>query len=750
MKESRHTMRLRSTRTRLLTAATIVASACSTAAQAQSEPDAVDEIVVTAEKRETRLLDVAAPISVISGERIAERGVSDFEGLVEQIPGVSITADYGGAASKVISIRGVGGSDDYRPNGSPSVALHVDNIYQSSNAFLIMPFFDVERVEVLKGPQGTLYGRNSTAGVINLITRSKSDELNGYVTGQYESFDRGRLEGAVGIPIAPGIGLRLAGLVDQGGGFQKGKGAGALAGVAPFRGAPAISDPGTRDGWGDRDLFAGRATLDAEFSADTHLVLKLFGSRDRGETQMPDSRGGVSNLGFVEPDNDPYTFYSDRYPNRSIDLWGVSASFSQKLGEAITLDLVGGYQAADRYVEGEGFGTPARIWDFNFADRIRQHSLEARLSHRDKGPIDWVIGGYYIKDKVDFRTDLISTDQLGSTLMSDYDQERESKAVFGQADLKLTSRITLSGGLRYTADTANFAGATTDTNPLGISIVRIALPSVPVVFDQDFDEDNLSVRATLSFRPTDNTNLWASFGKGYKAGGFDGSTIWSAVEALPFKSENVLAYEAGFKFSGAGGLFLNIDGFYYKFDDLQANTTTLIPGTTTPANVRTNVAEARVYGVDIAAGATLLRSGPHRLKLDGGLTLPASKILKFDSSNPAIVAVNLGNDLPASPKFSGNAQAAYSYVADAWTLTATVDARHKSSEFKRLNNTPGTEAPAYTLLNARLDLRLTQSGLGFFVYGRNLTDQIYYTDITATNRLSGSPRVFGAGANLQF
>ncbi|HUD28257.1 MAG TPA: TonB-dependent receptor, partial [Novosphingobium sp.] len=316
--------------------------------------------------------------------------------------------------------------------------------------------------------------------------------------------------------------------------------------------------------------------------------------------------------------------------------------------------------------------------------------------------------------------------------------------------LNLTSRLTLTGGLRYTADNASYKGATTDANPLGVSIAPIALPTIPVIFDNDFDEDNLSGRVTLAFRPTDTTNVWASFGKGYKAGGFDGSTIFSAPEALPFKSENVLAYEAGFKFAGRDGLFLNVDGFYYDFDNLQANTTTIVAGTATSANVRTNVAKARIYGVDIAAGATLVRSGPHRLTIDGGVTLLDSKILEFDSSNADIVAINLGNALPASPKFSGNAQVAYTFTADTWSVTGSVNARRKSSEFKRLNNALGAKVPAYTLLNARIDLKLTQTGLGFFAYARNLTDEVYYIDRTAGGRLSGSPRVFGGGATLQF
>lgn len=721
---------------------TVALMASSTAYAA--EDDSQNDIVVTAEKKESRLVDISAPISVLSGDRVAERTISSFEDLVEQLPGVSITSDFGGASSKVISIRGVGGSDDYRPNGNPSVAMHVDNIYQSSNAFLTMPFFDVERVEVLKGPQGTLYGRNSTAGVINLITRSQSDRINGYFTGQYESYGRVRMEGAFGAPIAEGIGFRVAGVVDQDGGFQTGKGAGYFGGTTRAAGAPPINDPGERKGWGDRDLFAGRATLDAEFSPESKLVVKLFGSSDRGESQMLDSVGGVSNSGWIEPDNDPYSFYSDRYPKRRMDVWGLSASFSQKLNDALALDVVGGYQTGKRYVEGDGTGSPARIFDYNFSDRVRQHSLEVRLSNRDGNLIDWVVGGYFIKDKVDFRTDLIATDLYRTTLVTDYHQERESKAAFGQVDINLSSRFILSGGLRYTADKATYAGSTTDANPLGLS--TYTAPNV--FFDNDFDADNVSGRVTLSYRPSTAANIWASVGKGYKAGGFDGSSIFSAAEALPFKSEDVLAYEGGFKFAGRRDLFLNVEAFYYDFDNLQANTTAQIGGQNT--NVRTNVAKARVFGLDIQAGATLIESGPHKLAIDGGATLLRSKILEFNSSNAALVAVNLGNDLPASPHLSANGQIAYSYTADSWSVKASLDARHKASEYKRLSNDPNTEVPSYTLLNGRIDLKLTDTGLGFFVYARNLTDKTYFVDRGTTLRLSGSPRIIGGGATIQF
>lgn len=736
---------------RYLFAAT-VSTLCCDSAWAQSVPkESSDEIVVTANKREQTLVNISAPIAVLSGDRIERHGVTSFDTLVDQLAGVSVTSDFGGSSSKSISIRGVGATDDYRPNGSSSVAMHVDNVYQASNVFLTVPFFDTDRVEVLKGPQGTLYGRNSTAGVINLITRSKSDLVNGYAQAEYGSYDRVRIEGAAGVPLSDTMGLRLAGVIDRGGGYQTAEGAGVLRGTTTFAGTPPIGDPGRRTGWGDNNLVAGRATLDFRPSSGTHLVAKLFGSRDRGEPVQIDTRGGVNNGGFVEPDNDPYTFYSDRRQHKRIDIWGVSATLNQHLADTVDLDIVGGFQDGDRFFEGDGTGSPKRIFDYNFSDRIRQHSLEVRVSRHDAGPVGWVAGAYYLRDRVNFLTDLLAADVVASNLRTDYRQKRTSKAVFGQVDWTIVPRVIVSGGLRYTGDDAHYDGRTSDLNPFGVSNARVIAPVLPVVFDNRFSDDNLSGRATLSYRPSERSNIYVSYGTGYKSGGFDGSSIFSTVEALPFRSEDVRSIEGGFKLTGAHGLFLNVDAFHYRFNDLQANTTQILAGQQTAANVRTNVAKARIYGVDVQFGATLVRVGPHRLSVDGGATFVDSRILDYRSSNPTLVAINLGNDLPAAPRFSGNGEVRYDYASDrGWTFGAAVDVRHKSSEFKRLDNNTGSLAPAYTLLNVRIDLTLADPAVTLFVYGRNLTDTTYFTDLTRTFRLAGMPRTFGGGARFSF
>ena len=728
-----------------IVAASALLAAMPVLALGEGNTMALEEIVVTAQKREQRLLDIPASVAVLSAEAVERKGVTDFEGLIEQIPGVSVTADFGGGASKVISIRGVGGTDDYRPNGSPSVSFHMDGIYQSSNVFLSMPFFDVERVEVLKGPQGTLYGRNSTAGVVNVITRGPGNGRDGYALVEGGSFGRKRGEFAMSLPLSGTAGVRLAAVIDKGGGYMQGLGAGPFAGRVTFAGTPPIPDPGPRDGFGDRDLTAARLTFNFGLGEDASVVIKAHASQDDGENIQADTEG-MPTFGFTEPDTNPYTFYSSRYPVRDVSLRGVSVHYDQRIVGDTKLTVLGGYQTASRSWQG-GLGVPRRYSDYDFKDDVDQRSLEIRLAGtfaEQRG--NWLVGGYAIRDKVGFVTLLNFTDLVATHVVSDYFQARRSSAAFSQVDWRFTDTLTLIAGLRYTSDNGEYRGSTLDLNPYGTSIASRAFPFLPVRFNEVGDDANTSGRLTLRYQPMQSLTFYGSFGTGYKAGGFDGSTIFSTPEAKPFKPETVKAYEAGVKYSGASGLYLSLDGFYYDFAQLQAFT--VIPPVA--ANVRTNVGKSEFQGFEFTLGIDLLRRDSHSVRFDVAGTWLRSKILQFEGT-PEQVAVNLGNELPAAPRFSGNATLAHEWRFGAnLMLATTIDVRNKSSEFKRLNNDLRSLVEGFSTVDLRIELRAPEKGWSTYVFGRNLTDETYFSDRNGGARLVAPPRTYGLGARYAF
>jgi iron complex outermembrane receptor protein len=728
----------------ILSASALLAAAPALAVGAD-DGEPLAEVVVTAQKREQKLLDVAASVAVLSAETVERKGVADFQGLIEQIPGMSVTADFGGGGSKVISIRGVGGTDDYRPNGSPSVGFHMDGIYQGSNVFLTMPFFDIERVEVLKGPQGTLYGRNSTAGVVNVITRGVGAARDGRVVVEGGSFGRVRGEFAASFPVSDTFGVRLAAMIDRGGGYMDGKGAGPVAGQVTFPRTPPVPDPGARSGFGDQDIKAARATFDIALGEDVKVVVKAYASQDDGENIQADSEG-TATFGFTEPDTDPRTFYSSRYPTRDIALRGIAVRYDQQIAGAATLTVLGGFQTADRAWAG-GLGVPRRISDYDFTDDVDQRSLELRLAgSMSDDRVEWVIGGYAIRDRVSFVTLLDFTDQIATKVVSDYFQSRESYAAFGQVDWRFTDTLTLSAGLRYTADEGRYRGSTIDLNPYGTSLGNLAFPALPVVFAEPSDDADTSGRLTLKYQPTASLSVYGSFGTGYKAGGFDGSTIFSLPEAKPFKPETVEAIEAGIKYAGASGLYASLDAFLYDFSELQAFT--VIPPVT--ANVRTNVGKSQFKGLEASFGIDLMRSESQALRFDISGTWLRSEIQEFEGS-PAQVAANLGNDLPAAPRFSGNATLAHEWrMGNGMTLATTLDARRKSSEFKRLNNNLRSQVEGFTTVDLRVELRTPEAGWSAYVFGRNITDETYFVDRNGGARLAAAPRTYGIGARYDF
>jgi len=717
-----------------------------------AEADLVDAVMVTAQKRSERIQDVPMAVTVLDGDDAARRGINSVAGLVDEVPGVSINYAFGGTNYGLISIRGIGGADDYKPNGNPSVALHVDGVYQTSNAYLGMPLFDLERVEILKGPQGTLYGRNTTAGVINAITKGPGKVVEGGARVEVGNYDYKTAEAAIGGPVSDRVGVRLAVMTEQGGGFMNGAGAGDLAGYRLSVGGvvqnqmPAIVDPGKRKGFGDKDLFAARGTVTMAFDEATNLTVKLFGSRDRGDTRQYDriSAAQDSNIANAGENSDPYEFYSSEYPTQKIDIYGVSAMLERELADNLNLTVIGNAQGTKRSVQGNGDGSPYPASRFDADEKLSQTSLEMRLSDDTGGAVDWIVGAFYVSDDIDF--DTTWTSYTARTIYDNlHKQGRDSFALFGQIDYNLTDKLQISGGLRYTRDKATFSGRNDDKNPWGISTFTTTFATTnPFIWDRDFKDDNVSGRVTAKYSFTPDLNVFVSGGTGYRGGGFDGTSIFTQAETLPFDSETVVAYETGLRWT-TGRLRLSLDAFDYRFKELQA-TTRLANDT----NGRANVGKAKSRGIEAAINATLLRTQAQTLSVDLAAAFLDTEVLSFNSARVADVLATVGDPLPGAPDVTATLSVNHGVaLASGWRVDTRAGLSYHGEESNRLNAIPGNTAEAYTLLNVRMELT-SPSNWSVYAYGRNITDEVYFPELNGASRLVGAPATYGVGLRYSF
>jgi iron complex outermembrane receptor protein len=301
-------------------------------------------------------------------------------------------------------------------------------------------------------------------------------------------------------------------------------------------------------------------------------------------------------------------------------------------------------------------------------------------------------------------------------------------------------------GLRYTDERSTFKGSTTDNNPYGTSIVRLAVPTIPVFFNESFNDARWSGKGTVSYRPSADTTYYGSIGQGFKAGGFDGTTITSVAEASPFKSETVLSYEAGMKFLPNGPIQVDASGFYYDYTDMQANTTKLVA--TLPTGVRTNVGKSRIAGAELNIVARPTRG----LDLVFGMSALNSRITEVVSDSPAESARRLGNQVPNAPKFSARATVRYQYpVAADTVLVTSLSGRYLGEYFTELDNYQRIGGDFIT--DARMELRF---GKRWTLAGwvKNLTDRAYTTGAVASattlNVYRAAPRTVGLNASIKF
>lgn len=447
-------------------------------------------ITVTAQRREESLQDAAIAINAISGDELATAGVTDATLLNQVAPSLYVTA--GGGANAGYFVRGVG---NFTNNGytNPAIAFNLDGVYVGRPSSTIASFLDVSRVEVLKGPQGTLYGRNATGGAINVIpNRPRLGETSGSVSAGYGNYDAFDITGVVNLPIGDNVAVRLAG-------------------------THATRDGYNADGTGDADDLAFRGQIYAELGDSVDVRLSVDYSTQGGVGPgvtidgnyifTPPFVPGVDDLpvpgwtfnpapadvstpftGLHTPESlafsagvagaplfSPFTDYA--YPFRDDEYFGINAELNFDLG-GVDLTVIPAYRRSELDNQFNGPPFKAAINQ----DVAEQYSIEARLSG-SAGPVDYIVGAFYFDEQV---VGTNSFNQFGTVSHNRFDSQTESLALFGRATFNLTDDLRLVGGLRYTDDSRSidaFATATTGVcleEPEGRAPFCGHVPTIPV------------------------------------------------------------------------------------------------------------------------------------------------------------------------------------------------------------------------------------------------------------------------------
>lgn len=671
----------------------------------QNSVEEVEEIVVTAEKREANLQDVPIAITAISGESLVRTGISNVEDLQFFIPGVSVTND----SMAIINIRGIGTSA-FGVATDPSTTVYYDGVYIPRPTTSYQDMFDVERIEVLRGPQGVLFGRNSAGGTLNTISKMPTTELSGTVGVTLGNYDKRNLSGTISGELATGVRGRVTAVRNIRDGIYE--------------------DVVSNRRYQNEDNLAGRLTLAFDPTDNLQIVLRADGARDR-ETGYPAVRDfyppEFALAGATIPDDDDEIALDTR-PKNNVDTGGVSSTISYDAGP-VTLRSISAYRASDVKQVLDVDATDLFLRNIEFFEKSKSFTQELQVLGEDSGPLRWIVGGFYLNEKGD---DEIRIIEPGRLLAIPESNTTNAYALFGQATYAVIDRVRLTAGLRYSYEKKDFG-------------YRIFFDGAEV--DAGTPSDSWKAwtpKFGVDFDVTDDVMLYTSATRGFKSGGFQ------LGDGRPFLPEYLWSYEAGVKSTLFDRrLRANATAFYYDYTNLQV--VEYINGVATT----TNAGKATIKGVELE----FLARPTQRLSLNSTVAyLDARYDVYFDAETSLA-----GNRLPNAPKWNLTFGAEYrAPIGKAGELLLRTDIAWRDKIYFKPNNNPLYAGESVTLVNGRVAYQPNGKNWELAAYGRNLTNERYVsykavgTDVTGVSNpalpltVYGEPRQFGVQARYFF
>jgi iron complex outermembrane receptor protein len=740
----------------------------------------LNEIIVTAQHRQENLQEVPIAVAAVTADALENTGIDATRDLPQVVPSVQFTRS---GPSGLFFVRGVG-TTNAAAGEEGANAVYVDGVYMADLGQTINYFNNIERIEVLKGPQGTLFGRNATGGLIHVITREPGDELKMDGEFGYANYDTVSARGYIAAPLAEGLSADIA-----------------------------VTKYHQNDGWGRNLTRGGKNKFQSYSGIRSKIVAKpsdslkftLAGDYLRNKDnpvgwRIADGTIGTGlNRGPGVAGTPATAVVADNHDTTANDfaltkqkIRGVSLTAEADLGFA-TLTSISAYRKTKTNSDFDVDGGPLSLIRIQFESGMKSFQQEVRLASNDTDPLSWQIGGFYLDSTAD-NDSFFSGGAFGTAKGQEVKAklDTQSYAVFGEATYAITPTTKLTGGIRYTKDTRDFDAsqfiltATGARVPGGAVTVPSGQPlATPGVQQSSLKYHKLTWRVALRQELAEDISVYASANKGFKSGSY---SLQNPLND-PYLPQSIMAYEVGFK----SELFdrrlrLNLAAFHYKIDDYQVRSAaTANPG----SSLVLNAATVKVDGVELEFEA----APTDQLRFFGGATLLNSRYGSFGgvgaafqapivypsisgqtaattcptalrgSKNPGVVAAGTwiggyftcfgdvsGNKVSNAPKFAASLGATYTVpVSETGTVRFTALYAYNSGYYFEPDNI--AKQGNYSLVNASVEYRPTEN-VGIEVWGRNLGNTDYaaqkITTATGTVQTNGAPRTYGVNLKFDF
>ncbi|MFQ5533197.1 MAG: TonB-dependent receptor [Sphingomonadales bacterium] len=730
----------------------------------------IEEIVVTAQKRTQSLQDIPLAVTVFSGDVLREDDITSLQDIGNRTPGLVFSAFSVGQPE--ITIRGIGTKED-GASASDSTIVSVDDVYIAARTAQVFDIFDLERIEVLRGPQGTLYGKNSIGGSINFVTTTPTEDTNIRLRQTVASYGRIDTAGLLSGRIAENLYGKFS--------FSRRSHDGYIRNIL------------VDEQQGESNTFAWRAMLRWLPNENTEVILSVdFADDDLGATNRepvgsagplhdgPHASNPIAVNEALGGADDPHDSLADVEGFTDREVRGYSLKINWDIGST-TLTSISSYRESDfDWIEdSEGLppstafadltgasgspgpaltADPSTGFAFDVSDAAIEHTeqltQELRLTSSAENRLTWVGGLFYSHEEID-RTETFFFPSLGgpglnapSLSSSDQSNNSDSLAAYGQGTFAVNDRLLVTGGVRFSYEKKDIG--------IGANIITglpLLLQGFPFT-EASEDWSNVTGRFAVDYSVTNDVLLYAGFSTGFKSGGFTGSASTAERGTTPFGPENAKNYEVGMKSKWADNrVLLNLTAFFTDYDSLQVTRFFQPLGSGFGQFITENAGAAEIKGIE-AEFVALLTEG---LEVGGNYAYLDAEFTDF-TGTPSVTGTGdfTGNRLRLSPKHSLSWYGKYAWVMDIGTVSAKVSYRYQSLSFMDPNNNAITTIPAYDIWDTRVAFESADGHWEVAGWVKNLGDEKYRTHVFSQRgsriafALFGAPRTGGVTVTYNY